>query len=212
MPAVEVEPPQCKVVVTRCVPKRVGSLVSRNTDRLTDAAIVLAIGIGEIRAGPAELRFDLFLRIAQLAAKLFVGEHRQMRMRDGVGTDLDPSVDVPVKFVPGHRLQTDWIVTFELGNRQRSPVSREARADENLDRHCKPIQIGEDGGCATKRVVEGRAHLPETAQGADLSQKKIRLNRETVFPRVGDGVVAENEGPASADRQLSVKSYGAQRA
>jgi hypothetical protein len=49
---------------------------------------------------PAELRFDPSLRLTYLDAQVLGAQHRQPRVRDGVGADLPPHVGEFAEIVP----------------------------------------------------------------------------------------------------------------
>jgi hypothetical protein len=124
-------------------------------------------------------------------------------MRDRVGTDLHAAICVTAELVPRHRGELRGIVGCKLRDQERGTAACIAGADEELDRDSELLQLGKDAGGTPKPIVEGRCHLPETAQDANLSQKKIWINREAVLPRGRDGVVAEDEGQTSAARHLT---------
>ncbi len=103
------------------------------------------------------------------------------------------------KLVPAHRRQLRRVVAGELRNRQRRANERVLGTDEDLNRHPEPLERGKDGRRATKRIVEGRVHLPEARQRPNLSKQKIRLDAEPMLPGRRDGVVTEDERPAGRD-------------
>jgi hypothetical protein len=100
---------------------------------------------------------------------------------------------VLAKLVPAHRRKLGRIVAGKLGDAQRGSRAGIPGADEDLDRHTKPLKVWEDRRGAPKRVVKGHADRPEAGQRANLSQQKIRVNTEPVLPGRRNGVVAEDE-------------------
>ena len=156
---------------------------------------MLAVGIGQLVAGTAELRLELVLRVLQLVLQLGVGQSRQVGVRDRVRADRDPPIGKSSQLVPGHRRELVRIVTLQLGDRQRTTVTREPRADEDLDGHGESFESRKDGCRTPKRVVERRVDVPEAGQRANLAQQEAGLEAETVLPGRRDGVVAEDERP-----------------
>jgi len=67
MPAIEVHPGE-SVGVALTASERIAAVVSRRTRGDADTLVVLAVWIGELAAGPAELGFDLPSRVLQLAS------------------------------------------------------------------------------------------------------------------------------------------------
>ena len=114
-------------------------------------------------------------------------------MRYRMGADRDATSRLLAELVPVHRRQLFRIVAGKLGDRQRRANERVPRADEDLDWHSEPFQVGNDGGRAPKGVIEGDAHLPKARQGSNLPQQEIGLDCEPVLPIRRDGVVTEDE-------------------
>src|SRR5580765_1375732 len=149
---------------------------------------MLAVGIGEVGAEPAETILDLDLRLVQLAAKLVVVQLRQAWMRHGMRTDQYPTIRMTSQLVPIHGGELCGIVAGKLGNRQGRTVARVTGADEDLDRNSEPLELGKDGCRTAKCVVEGCDDLPEPRQRPHLAQQQVGLDAEPVLPCRRNGV------------------------
>src|SRR5712691_3342210 len=194
VPAVEIESRR-RIRVRLRTAECESTPVARGSGSSADARIMLAVGVGEVITRPAKAILDLRLGLVQLAAKLFVGQRRQMRMRNRVRPNRDAAGRVLAQLVPVHGRQLVRIVAGKLGNRQRRAYERVLGTDEDLDGHSEPFQVGEDSRGAPKSVVESDVHLPEARQRANLAQQEIGLNRKTVPPGRRDGVVTKDERP-----------------
>ena len=105
---------------------------------------------------------------------------------------------MPAEVVPGHGRELGGIVTGELGNRQWRAHSGELGAGEDLNGRPELLERRKDTGRASKRVVERRVNLPVAGDGAHLAQQELGTQAEAVVPGRRDGVIAEDDRPASA--------------
>jgi hypothetical protein len=193
VPAVEVQSAHGVRVVYRTAPQGEGTVIADGARRPANPVVVLPVRIGEIRARPAQLFLDLGLGIPELAGELVVGELDQMRMRERVRADVDASVDMIAKVGPGHRRKFLRVVALELWYRQGGARASERRTDEDLDRDSETLECRKHGRGTAKSIVERHTDATHAPEQTDLAQEQIGRDREPVFPRRGDSVIAEDE-------------------
>jgi hypothetical protein len=185
--SIEVDPAK-RVWVAAIGMQPVGALIAGAPYGRADAFVVLAVGVRELNARPAELVLDLGLRILDLSPELVIGEALQMRVRDPVRTDVEVS-----QLVPRHGRELVRIVVRELRDRERSAVTRVAAADEDLHRDAQRLQRREGGRGAAERVVERRADAANACKRPHLPQEQFGRKTKPVLPRRRNRVVAEDD-------------------